>query len=126
MSEKDLHAGGWAIARPLLREPRERLRKRCRAWIEGADISGSSDFEDLMRSADEGRIETLLLSRDKHVWGRYDETSRKISRADKNAADNEDLLKLLALKTLAQGGDVVSLSEDFAEKAGPAVGLYRY
>jgi hypothetical protein len=61
MSEKDLHAGGWAIARPLLREPRERLRKRCRAWIEGADISGSSDFEDLMRSADEGRIETLLF-----------------------------------------------------------------
>ena len=126
MDDSELHAEAWAIASPLLREPRDELRKRCKAWIEGADIAASSDLDDLIRSADEGRVETLLLSRETNVWGRYDERNRKISISHENAADNEDLLNLLAVKTLMQGGDVISMSDDLAEKAGPAVGLYRY
>jgi protein required for attachment to host cells len=126
MNDKELHTEAWAIARPLLSEPREELRRRCKAWIKGADIPASGDLQGLMRSADEGRIETLLLSRSTNVWGQYDETDRKIYVSQDNAPDNEDLLNLLAVKTLKQGGDVISLSDDLDEKAGPAVGLYRY
>ena len=32
----------------------------------------------LLRATDEGRVATVLLSRDETVWGRYDETSRTV------------------------------------------------
>lgn len=126
MGDKELHAEAWTIADPLLREPRNALRERCSAWIEGAEIPASDDLQELMRSADEGRIGTLLLAQNANVWGQYDEERRQVSRSDDNAPDNEDLLNLLAVKTLTQGGDVINLSHELAEKAGPAVGLYRY
>lgn len=126
MNENELHAKSWGIAGPLLREPRDRLRERCRAWLEGAEIPASDDLKELVRSAEDGRIDTLLLARDANIWGQYDEERRQIFRSDHNAADNEDLLNLLAVKTLMQGGEVISLSDDLAQKAGPAVGLYRY
>jgi len=126
MDEKELHDEAWELAEPLLRKPREELRSRCKAWIEGAEIAASADLEELMHSAEDGRIETLLLSRHANVWGQYDETNRKVSISDENVPENEDLLNLLALKTLHCGGDVISLSEELAEDAGPAVGLYRY
>lgn len=126
MSEKDLQAKVWAVAGPLLRQPRDDLRARCKAWLEGADIPGSGDLQELIRSADEGRIETLLVARDANVWGTYDDEQCTVRFDNANGPDNEDLLNLLALKSLSQGGDVISLSEDLADKAGPAVGLYRY
>lgn len=126
MDDRALHAKAWGIAGQILREPRDAQRERGNAWVEGADIPGSDDLQELMRSADEGRIETLLLARDVNVWGTYDEERREVARVSENAPDNEELLNLLAVKTLSQGGDVISLSEDLSEKTGPAVGLYRY
>jgi hypothetical protein len=126
MKDDELRETSWAIAKPLLRDPRDALRERCNALLGGADIPGSKDLQELMRSADEGRIETLLLAPKENVWGRYDEDRREVTCMDENAPDNEDLLNLLALKTLSQGGDVISLSDELADKSGPAVGLYRY
>ena len=124
--DKQLHTKAWEIAGPLLRQPREDIRNRCKAWLEGAEIPASDNLQQLMRSADEGRVETLLLAQDANMWGRYDEEQREINLAEENAADNEDLLNLLAVKTLTQGGDVISLSDDLSDKAGPSIGLYRY
>src|SRR5680860_448975 len=126
MKDESLHDAAWAIARPLLREPRDALRELCRAWLEGADVPAAKDLQELLRSADEGRIGTLLLAPGTNVWGRYDEEGREVTHMEDNAPDNEDLLNLLALKTLNQGGDVISLSDELADKAGAAVGLYRY
>jgi len=124
MKDEALHDAAWAIARPLLREPRDALRELCRAWLEGAVVPAAKDLQELLRSADEGRIGTLLLAPGTNVWGRYED--RKVTHMEDNAPDNEDLLNLLALKTLNQGGDVISLSDELADKAGAAVGLYRY
>ncbi len=126
MGDKDLHAETWAIAGRILREPRDEIRARCKAWAEGADIPASKDVQELIRSAEEGRIETLLVDRDARLWGSYDEDRRLVHRDDANGPQNEDLLNLLVVKTLSQGGDAISLSEELTEKVGPAVGLYRY
>jgi hypothetical protein len=71
-----LHAETWAIASQILREPRDALRERGNAWVEGTDVPGSDDLQALIRSVDEGRIETLLLARSANVWGTYDERIR--------------------------------------------------
>lgn len=126
MNEMDLHAETWAVAAKILRQPRDELRARCKAWTKGADIPASKDLQELMRSADEGRIDTLLVDGKARVWGTYDEESRVVRRDDTNGPDNEDLLNLLILKALSHGSHVISLPDDLAEQVGPSVGLYRY
>jgi hypothetical protein len=103
MKDDELYAAVWAIAAPLLRQDRDEVRARLRARIEGADVPGSEDLQELLRATDEGRVATVLLSRDETVWGRYDETSRTVHIADQAAPDNENLLNLLAVKTMAHG-----------------------
>jgi protein required for attachment to host cells len=126
MKDDELHAEAWAIAGTLLRRERDETRERLRARLEGAEITGSEDLQKLIRAADEGRVGTLLLSRGATVWGRYDEESRKVDVAEEAAPDNEDLLNLLAVKTMMQGGNVISLPDDLADQTGPAAGLFRY
>lgn len=126
MTEDDLQADAWAIAGPLLRGDRDEVRARLRAKLDGAQIPGSEDLQELMIAADEGRLATLLLSRGATVWGRYDEKSRKVDLADQPGPDNEDLLNLLAGKALAQGGGIIALPEDLDYRTGPAAGLFRY
>lgn len=126
MTDDELHTEAWAIAEPLLRRDRDETRERLRARLEGAEVPGSQDLRELMHAADEGRLETLLLSRGATIWGRYDEERRKVDVAEEAAPDNEDLLNLLAVKTMMQGGNVISLPDDLADRTGPAAGLFRY
>jgi len=126
MTDNELHAEAWAIAGPLLRRDRDETRERLRARLEGAEIPGSEDLQKLFRAADQGRVETLLLSRGAAVWGRYDEKSREVNFAKEASPDNEDLLNLLAVKTMMQGGNVISLPDDVVDRTGPVAGLFRY
>ena len=57
------------------------------------------------------------------VWGHYDPSHRVIRIDHEPGPENEDLLNLVALKTLAQGGDVRKLPDDMS---GPVAALYRY
>jgi protein required for attachment to host cells len=126
MTDGALHARAWAIAGPLLRRNREEVRARHRARLEGKDVSGSENLQELLRAADEGRIADLLIARGANVWGTYDEESREVEVADRSGPGNEDLLNLLAIKVLAQGGDVIAMPDDLSPQAGPAAGLFRF
>jgi hypothetical protein len=126
MKDDELHAEAWTIAAPLLRRGRDEVRTRLRARLEGADIPGSEDLQKLMNAADEGRVATLLIAPGATVWGRYDEESRQVDIVSRPGPNNEDLLNLLAIKALAQGGDVIALPGDLVTLVGPAAGLFRY
>jgi hypothetical protein len=126
MSNDEVHAQAWAIAGPLLRQNRDEIRARLKARLEGMGIPGSEDLRELMRAADEGRIEDLLIARGANVWGTYDEASGELEVADRPGPGNEDLLNLLAIKTLTQGGAVIALPQELISRAGPVAGLFRY
>lgn len=126
MTTDQLQAEAWSIAGPLLRRDRDEIRNRLKAKLDGAAIPGSENLQELMLAADEGRVATLLLSRNANIWGSYDLESRKVTVAETAGPDNEDLLNLLAVKTLMQGGNVISLPEDLRTVNGPVAGLFRY
>lgn len=126
MTNDELHARAWAIAGRLLRQNREEVRARLRARLEGMDVPGSENLQELMRAADEGRIADLLIARGANVWGTYDEERREVEVAGRPGPGNEDLLNLLAIKALAQGGAVIALPQDLVSRTGPVAGLFRY
>lgn len=126
LTDSELHARAWAIAGPMLRRKRDEARSRLRSRLERADVPGSEDLQELMRAAEEGQVATLLIARGANIWGLYDEESREADIAERPGPDNEDLLNLLAVKVLAQGGHVIALPDDLARGCGPVAGLFRY
>jgi len=126
MREDDLQARAWAIAEPVLLSDRENVRARLRAALESQDSQLATNLDQILRLTEEGRIEVVFLSERDTVWGRYDESHRLVRIEPASGPDNEDLLNLVALKTLRQGGDVRTLPEELRSSIGPAAALLRY
>lgn len=126
LGDARLHAEAWSIAEPLVRADRESSRARLRARVNGAKATCAKELQTLLRSAIEGRVESIFLARDAKCWGHYDESHQVLRLDPKPSSDNEDVLNRLAVETLQRGGDVFTLPDDMREKAGLAAVLYRY
>ncbi len=126
LSNGELHARSWSVAEPILTRERESLRERLRAAVEGQQPDYTRNLGGIMRATEEGRVETLFVSQGEPVWGVYDPSHRVIRIDHTPSAENEDLLNLAALRTLAQGGDVRTLPDDMRETLGPVAALYRF
>jgi len=94
--------------------------------VEGQQPDYTRNLGGIMRATEEGRVETVFVSQGEPVWGVYDPSHRVIRIDHAPSAENEDLLNLVALRTLAQGGDVRTLPDDMRETLGPVAALYRF
>lgn len=126
LSEAELHEKTWAVVEPVLTKERTELRERLRNHVEGEVPDVTRNLEGIIKATEEGRVDTVFVSAGETVWGIYDPTYRVIRIDHVASAENEDLLNLAALRTLAQGGDVRALPEDVREQLGPVAALYRY
>ena len=126
LSDAELHAKTWAVAEPVLTHEREELRNRLRAHVEGDMPDVTRNLEGIIKATEEGRVDTVFVSAGEQVWGVYDPSYRVIRIDHAASADNEDLLNLAALRTLAQGGDVRAMPEDVRGQLGPVAALFRY
>jgi hypothetical protein len=126
LGEGGLHQAAWKIAEPLLDGRRHDALTGLRARLSGGVPPGSEDLQELLRATIEGRVEVAFLDPDRTVWGRWDEERQRMERSDSAGPGGEDLLNLLAIKTLEQGGDVFSLPVDLREPTRPASGIFRY
>ncbi len=126
LGETGLHEKAWPVAEPILTHERAELRNRLRNHVEGDVPDVTRNLEGIIKAAEEGRVDTVFVSADETVWGIYDPDYRVIRIDQVASAENEDLLNLAALRTLAQGGDVRTLPADMRAQLGPVAALYRY
>lgn len=126
LSDSVLHARAWAVAESVLLSEREALRARLNAAVESETPLFSKSLEPIVKATEEGRVDTVFLGEDDVVWGAYDETYRTVRIDRVSGPQNEDLLNLVALKTLRQGGDVRVLPAALRQRVGPVAALFRY
>jgi len=62
--------------------------------------------EEIVKAARHGRVDTLFLTGNDHLWGKIDETESRIVAHGSTAEDDIDLLNYAALMTLCQRGGV--------------------
>jgi hypothetical protein len=126
LDKKTLLQRALEIAEPTLTQERDALRDQLRAATSGSGERYLKSVEDILRAAEEGRVETVFLDRRQTVWGHYDPDHR-VARIDRESGpQNEDLMNLAALKTLATGGDARSMPDDLNGDIGPIAALLRY
>ena len=86
-----------------------------------------SGLIDIVRAANDGRVEALLLEEGKTLWGTFDPERREAHVQDEPDGVCEDLLDRAALDTFRQGGSVQFINESPNGRLNsPAVALLRY
>jgi hypothetical protein len=107
--EKQLGAQAWEVVERYYQDKRQEDSTRFGNQI-GAGLS-STDLEEIVLASIEGRIETVWLSQQEQLWGRMNANDGLVSvevHAEKSAED-EDLLDLVAVKTLLTSGRIYAV-----------------
>ena len=123
-----LHEASWEIVRPHLNKDRDAALERLEARLASGDEPASNELSTLVKAAQDGRIDQLFMARHRgeRDWGTYDADTRELTYANDNAPGAEDLVNLVALETMRNGGTVQVMPEDKAAELGQAAAIMRY
>ena len=101
-SRSELHQRAWHIARPQLDVEREIAFDRL-----GGDPSNlETDLGTILRSAREGRVETLAAASDAPRWGNFDPQTEELELHERQNGSECDLIDLAVRWSLRHGADV--------------------
>ena len=126
LSAEDLRDRAWPLVEPSFREAEREAKSRLAALSDSKRAIGT--IEQLVPAAYWGRVDTLFVQRDQHVWGQFDPTANKVHLSKQESVEpgDYDLLDLAVRRTLAKGGTVFALSSDRMPAAVPAAAIGRY
>ncbi|MFW5822774.1 MAG: hypothetical protein ACOCU7_05240, partial [Tangfeifania sp.] len=118
-----LHNKASEVLRPYFEKTKNEKKEKYRE-AHGQTTSG---LQDVVISADAGRIDTLFVERGKHVWGDYKREEAKIEVHDEPKSTDIDLLDYAARQTFETDGKVFIVeTEDMPEEGSPVNAILRY
>jgi hypothetical protein len=87
----------------------------------------TSDLEQVLPAAVDGRISTLFVARGHNMWGKVSQQGRTVERLHAEDPEACDLLDVAAMETLQKGGQVFALESDaMPDHASPVSAILRY
>ena len=111
-STEQLHREGWELVKPAFRQKQEKAAEEYLALAGREEGKSSSDLEEVVPAASYGRVQSLFVPVDKHVWGKFSSDSGEVSIGDNQDVTSDDLLDLAAVQTLFHGGEVFAVEGD--------------
>ena len=133
LKAEELHQAAWEIVEPAFLEDRRKTAERF------GDLTGSgrssTDINEVLPAAHDGRIDSLFVARGVRVWGSYDGEKRKATFQETQEAQqtqdgprngNEDLLDLAALQTYMNGGKVFVVDPQEVPEGKSLAAIFRY
>lgn len=126
LSAEELHRRAWPLVWPLFSTAREEAASRCRELLAKGDGRAAGSVEAIMPAADSGRVATLFVADDVHLWGTYDPATRTTQvHLDEQPGDDE-LIDLAAARTLLNRGIVYTVRREEVPGGRPAAAVLRY
>ena len=123
-SPEDLHKEAMEIVQPMLRSQREQMEDRYA--VLSNNRQASDRVEQINKAAHEGRIESLFVPVDEHLWGVYNAEKDAAEVHERRAAGDEDLLDLAAAETCRHGGTIFAVPRDAIPGSGKMAATFRY
>ena len=120
-----LHEMAWEKVGPIF----DAERKEKMGLFKQYDGTGrtSSEIEQILPAALEGKIDTLFMNNKDEVWGVYDLEKRHVRVDEELLPSSVSLLNKAAIKTFLNGGQVYLLEKDEMPNPFSEVNaLYRY
>jgi hypothetical protein len=121
---EELHERAWPLVEKHLRGRREEDAERF------GELAGtgraSSQLEEVVPAAMDGRVEILFVPRGVRQWGRFDPATRAVERHAEQNGGSEDLLDRATVHTFLNGGRVYSLPPGEVPGGGPVAATFRW
>lgn len=124
LSDAALHQHAWPLVEANLRQEQQRSLERYQALL-GTGLA-SADPAEIVRAADTGRVDTLLLGAGKALWGTYNATAGTVLTRESRLPGDEDIANLAAVQTLRNGGTVRDVAHAQLLETVPFAAIFRY
>jgi hypothetical protein len=107
LSDAELHDRASALLRPTFQAARQ---KAVALLAENAGTGYSStDFEEVIRAAHQGRVEVLFVAADRDAWGAFDAQTESVMRHEEPRPGDEEQLDFAARHVLLHKGLVYAV-----------------
>jgi hypothetical protein len=126
LSDTALAEAGHSLIRPRLAARHSAARERFEMVFGQGRPAASIDIAEVLEAARNGRVDTLFVADDTHLWGTLDGAADGGQQHDEQAAGDEDLLDVAAAETWRNGGVVEVLPRAQAPFGKPVAALFRY
>lgn len=121
----ELHEKSWGIIKPHFEKPVKNKFQSIQQYLGTPRVS--YEIRQIIKAAQQGKIDTLFLRAKKNIWGIFDPASNYIRVDDKHQLNNVSLTNLVALETMANGGEVyITEGEYLPDEYMDICALYRY
>lgn len=127
LSMEELHKRAYSIAKKELEKPKKKALQKFEAFAGTGKTS--YDTKDIVISAFAGRVESLFIPKDVHIWGRYNEEEQSIEIHNEYQTGDVCLVNLATIKTIENSGIVYSIKEEELQakpEGSEIAAIYRY
>jgi hypothetical protein len=126
LGEKEIHRQAWDIVRPIIVAEQREAMDRYQALADTGDERASNDPAAIVSAAHHGRVETLFVATDHHLWGSLGRNANEVQAREEREPGDQDLLDYAAVQVLVNGGTVYALSLEEMPGGGAASAVFRY
>jgi hypothetical protein len=126
-SAEELRDKAWEIVEPVLLAGRRKAAERF------GDLRGtgrtSTQLDEILPAAHDGRVDTLFTARGVRVWGSYDPQDRAArfqEDQERQTNGSEDLIDRAAVQTFLNGGTVYAVEQQEVPEGYAVAAVFRY
>lgn len=125
ISLEELHQRAWEMVSPYFRKDQETAAARFHDAL--STSLASHALKQIVPAAYNARVDTLFVSKEHQVWGKYDRENELLEVREGNAQpDDEGLLDVAATQCLLNGGTVYAVAPQEMPIPGPIAAIFRY
>jgi len=122
MTPLELHAVAWPLAARHFARAEAEAAQLCHEAAPGT----SNDLPQIIQAAYEGRVESVFVPVGVQKWGRFDPASHAAEIHPSRLPGDRDLFDVVALQSLATGGEVFAVAPGEVPGGGEIAATLRY
>lgn len=123
-SAEELHGPTWEVVEPQYSANRAAVLEKF--GLAASQGKASADLIDVLPAAVQGRVEKLLVGKERHRWGTVDPATGKPEFREENTAETCDLVDYAVARTLQHGGAAYLMDPDELPDGGDVAAIFRY
>ncbi len=124
LRDEELHTKAWPLIEPYFMKTQNEAANRYKDLSNTDQVT--TDLEQAFLAAYQGRVELAFTVEDYQVWGHYDVDTNKVHIHTTFQTGDEDLLNLISMYTLKNGGAVFVVEPEKMPAKAPLAVILRF
>jgi len=125
MDDSLLHEKAWNLVEPYFDKKRKEKLEDFKE-LHGTG-KATSDPEVIMKSAVQGKVDSLFIENGEDLFGKYDSSKMEVEIEEEPKTSNTSLMNLMAMKVFELGGDVyLTEKEDLPDDSSKMNAVMRF